>query len=68
MEFIKNKSCKQSLWTMDGKYYLISTSLDSSEVMIFSADEHGSVTDYMDLYVSYENVFDHASHAKDFIP
>lgn len=48
----------KSLWT-DGKMFYIASTIDGSfsqlETMVFHSDQEGEVTNWADLYVTYEN-------------
>lgn len=66
MKLINNKNYGKTLWSIDSEYYICSTSLDNSEVMVFQSDSNGNIVDYMDLYVSYTQVDNHAYHMEQF--
>ena len=59
---------RQTVWQSGNNYYICSTAVDSlrPEVMVFTADSNGRVTDYMDLYVSYTDVTNHNFHMAQF--
>jgi hypothetical protein len=66
MEFIKELNNRQGLWKHKENYYIISGSLDGTEVMIFAADAEGDVVSWQDLYVSYVLDKGNLWHAKQF--
>jgi hypothetical protein len=59
---------RQTIWEHNNNYYICSTALEGCkpEVMVFTADSSGRVTDYMDLYVSYTDVTNHDFHMSQF--
>lgn len=61
MKWIRDNG-RQSFWEHNGNYYICSTSLDNSEVMVFKANPEGKVIDYLDLYVNYTKVNSHDYH------
>ena len=59
---------RQTVWEHNNNYYICSTALEGCkpEVMVFTADAEGYVTDYMDLYVDYDHVTNHGYHMRIF--
>lgn len=66
MNHIRDTQHRQSVWEHQGNYYLCSTSIDASEVMVFAADSTGEAGSYEDLYVSYDLAMSHAEHMEQF--
>lgn len=58
---------RQSVWQVDNNYYVVSTSIDSSELMIFKADNQGKIISWQDLYVDYNDVRCHHYHLEKFL-
>ena len=59
---------RQTVWEHNNNYYICSTALEGCkpEVMVFTADAEGYVTDYTDLYVSHTDVTNHDFHMSQF--
>lgn len=62
----KIKNSRQTVWSHNNSYYVCSTSLDGSEVMVFDCDSEGNVVSYHDLYVAYDRVNNHTDHMLNF--
>jgi hypothetical protein len=63
------KNQRQSIWHIKtdnfDRYYLVSTSIDHSEVMIFTCDRNGKVENWLEVYRNCtHDVFDHIYHIK----
>ena len=61
---ITNKNERQSVWQVLDRHYLCSTSFDHKEVMIFPCSEDGEVEDWLEVYCSYGQVFNHHDHVE----
>lgn len=63
---VASRNERQSIWHVKTEdldlHYLVSTSFDHSEVMIFQCDENGEVKDWLEVYCSYTQVFNHHNH------
>lgn len=65
--FVREKNDRQNLWYMAPDIWVLSsTDMAGSEVMLFNSDPNGQVQDWLDLYVSYENIDDHAWHMAEY--
>lgn len=64
---VREKNDRQNIWYMAPDIWVLSsTDMAGSEVMLFKCDPNGDVKDWHDLYVSYENIDNHAWHMTEY--
>lgn len=66
MQKIKDLNERQTFWSHKDNYFIASTSIDGSEIMVFSATKEAEVEHWGELYVHYEFVTNHEHHMTNF--